>query len=319
MGKTNPNLTINNIQDEYYSEENFEVSDQAWELLHGAYDLHVHSNPTVGPDAGGFVLDDVELTREYEEAGLAGFCMKNHEFGTFYRAYLLNKYVAKNIKVYGGITLGYCNGGLNPYAVEGAAKCSAKICWMPTFFARHEKDIWITQCPYPWYSDKMTKGQIEFPDDGIYLFDEEGNLKKEVYEILEIIRDYDMCVATGHISPREALALFEAGHDMGLKKMICTHIEWRTIQAPISLQERFAELGVKMEKSFYEFDKERALKSFEYLGPENFIFSSDQGMFQHLRAKRGFACLVQEMLDGGVSPEDARVMLHDNQEFLMEG
>lgn len=312
------------IQNEYYSKENFEVTDQAWDLLHGAYDLHVHATPTVGPMGddgltGGFILDVVELVREYDEAGLAGVCIKNHEFGSFFEAQLLNKYVAKSIKVYGGMTLGLTWGGLNPYAVEGAAKANAKIVWFPTFFSRHEKDIWITECPYQLSDPEMTEGAMEYKGNGIYLFDEEGNLKPEVYDILEIIRDNDMCVASAHLSPREALALFEAGHDMGLKKMIATHIEWRTIMAPLALQQRFAELGVKMEKSFYEFNLARAMRSFEVLGPENFIFSSDQGMFPNLRAKRGFACMVQEYLNAGITPEQARIMLHDNQQFLMEG
>lgn len=312
------------IQNEYYSEENFEVTDQAWELLHGAYDMHVHARPVVGPEnpdgtTGGFIIDAVELAREYEAAGLAGCVIKNHEFGSFFEAQLINKYVTDKFKVYGSIVLGLTWGGLNPIAVEAAAKAKAKVCWMPTFFSANQKNIWITECLYQMSDPEMTEGAMEYEGNGISLIDEEGDLYPEVYDILEIIRDNDMVVASGHISPREALALFEAGHDMGLKKMVATHIEWRTIEAMLPLQRKFADLGVKMEKSFYEFNLSRAMRSFEILGPENFIFSSDQGMFPNLRAVRGFACMIQEFLNAGITPEQAHIMLHDNQEFLLNG
>lgn len=312
------------IQNDYYAEENFTVTDQAWDLMRGAYDLHVHARPCVGPvnddgTTGGFIIDVKELVEEYDRAGLAGVCIKNHEFGSFFLAQMLNKYVAKNIKVYGGMVLGLTWGGLNPMAVEGAAKAGCKIVWMPTFFAKNQKDIWITECPYQMSDPEMTEGAMEYDGPGITLLDEEGNLKPEVYDILEIIRDNDMVVASGHISPKEALLMFQAGHDMGLKKMIATHIEWRTIQAFLPLQQKFAELGVKMEKSFYEFNLARSMRSFEVLGPENFILSSDQGMFPNLRAVRGFACEIQEYLNAGLTADQLHVMLHDNQQFLMEG
>ena len=63
METYNPNFALLDSQNEFFSEENYEVSDTAWELLHGAIDTHVHSNPTRDD---GFVLDDFELVREYD-------------------------------------------------------------------------------------------------------------------------------------------------------------------------------------------------------------------------------------------------------------
>lgn len=104
--------------------------------------------------------------------------------------------------------------------------------------------------------------------------------------------------------------------------MVYQHIDWRTAEMSIGMQKKMAELGVKMEKSFYEFDLDRSMKSFAKqtgIAPENFIMSSDQGMFPNLRAVRGYACNVQEHLNGGVSKADLKVMLQDVPRFLMEG
>ena len=106
METYNPNFALLDSQNEFFSEENYEVSDTAWELLHGAIDTHVHSNPTRDD---GFVLDDFELVREYEDAGLDGVVIKCHEFGTFFRSKIAQKYAVKGdkFKVYGSICLNY--------------------------------------------------------------------------------------------------------------------------------------------------------------------------------------------------------------------
>ena len=78
-------------------------------------------------------------------------------------------------------------------------------------------------------------------------------------------------------------------------------------------------MGVYMEKSFYEFDKERALSSFNEIDAKHYILSSDMGMLPDLRHVKGFACEIDEYLDGGISVDDLMIMTHENPEFLMEG
>lgn len=316
------NFALEPTQNEYYAEENYEVTDTAWKLLEGAIDVHVHSNPTQG---NGFVLDDFELVQEYEEAGLAGVCIKCHEFGSFFRAQLAQKYAVKTdaFKVYGSVVLNEQVGGINPVAAESAIECGAKIVYFPTYCARHQHDIWTGDMCYPMYSEELLSGMCKTYDpQGLSVFDEEGQLLPQVYEVLEIIRDANVAVASGHLSNREGLALFKAAKEMGIKKMISQHIDWRTSEMSIPMQRVMAELGVKLEKSFYEFDPDRSMKSFARnvgIGPENYLMSSDQGMFPALRALRGYACNVQEHLNGGVPADDLRIMLHDVPEFLMEG
>ena len=310
-------------QDEYYREGNFEVSDTAWELLQGATDIHVHSTPT---QDNGFVLDDFELVEEYEQGGLAGVCIKCHDFGSFFRSQIAQKYAVKGnaFKVYGSLVLSYQVGGFNPCAVESAINAGAKQIYMPTLDSANNFQIWDTTICYPQSSPEVAGMPMKTLQGkpGLYALDEEGNLLPEIYEILELVRDANIVIASGHLSNREARAIFRAAKDMGVKKMVHQHIDWRTSLMSIGMQREWAEMGVKMEKSFYEFNAERSLTSFApAVGtkPSDYVMSSDQGMFPSLRALRGYACNVQEHLNGGVSPESLHVMLHEVPEFLMEG
>lgn len=316
------NFALEPNQNEYYAEGNYEVSDTAWDLLKGAIDTHVHSTPTMG---NGFVLDDFELVREYEDAGLKGVVIKCHEFGTFFRSQLAQKYAVKgdDFKVYGSITLNEQVGGLNPVAVETAIRCGAKTVFLPTFTARNQIDIWTGSVVYPFYAPEIQGMDLEtFSDSGIYILDEEGNIVPELLEIIALVRDANVVLSSGHVSNREALQMFKVAKEMGVKKMVHQHIDWRTSEMSIGMQREMANLGVKMEKSFYEFDPDRSLKSFAQvagLKPSDYVMSSDQGMFPALRALRGYACNVQEHLNGGVPAADLKVMLQDVPEFLMEG
>ena len=323
METYNPNFALLDSQNEFFSEENYEVSDTAWELLHGAIDTHVHSNPTRDD---GFVLDDFELVREYEDAGLDGVVIKCHEFGTFFRSKIAQKYAVKGdkFKVYGSICLNYEVGGLNPVAVEAAIMGGAKTVFMPTLESQNGFQIWDSSIPYQHFATEICGQPMKTLEGkpGVTVLDEEGNLKPEVYEILELIRDADVCLSSGHIDNREGLKLYRAAHEMGFRKMVYQHIDWRTSEMSIAMQREMARLGVKMEKSFYEFDRDRSLRSFmKEAGtkPSDYVMSSDQGMFPALRALRGYACNVQEHLNGGVPAEDLKVMLQDVPHFLMEG
>lgn len=315
------NFAIEPNQNEYFAEGNYQVSDEAYELLHGAIDTHVHANPTMGD---GFVLDDFELVQEYQEAGLDGVVIKCHEFGTMLRSKIAQKYAAKgDFKVYGSVTLNEHVGGLNPVAVESAINCGAKTVFLPTFTAANQIQIWTGTVCYPHYAPEITGMNLKTASPkGIYILDDEGNLKPEMYTILELVRDADVVISSGHISNIEALTLFREAKKMGVRKMVHQHIDWRTSEMSIGMQREMASLGVKMEKSFYEFDADRSLKSFMATAgtkPSDYVMSSDQGMFPALRALRGYACNVQEHLNGGVPAADLKVMLQDVPHFLMEG
>ena len=103
------------------------------ELMAGAVDTHLHS----APDLVERKLDDFEAARQARERGMAAIVLKNHFLSTALRAKLVEAQVP-GIAVIGSIVLNQPAGGMNPWAVEAAARGGAKVVWMPTFQAANQ-------------------------------------------------------------------------------------------------------------------------------------------------------------------------------------
>ena len=169
------------------------------EILSGSWDLHVHSRPD--PEVG-LRLDALDTARRAQEAGMAGFVLKSHYYPTAPVAEILTR-VYPGLTVVGAVALNDEVGGLNARAVEAAAKTGARVVWMPTFSAHH------------FTSQQDGSAGIEIAVD--------GKLVPEVLAILEVARSHEMTVASGHVSPAEAILLFHAARDMGITRLIATH------------------------------------------------------------------------------------------------
>src|SRR3712207_1634667 len=100
----------------------------ARQLLEGAVDTHVHS----APDLVERKLDDFEVARQARERKMAAVVLKNHFLSTALRARLVEEQVS-GVRVLGSVVLNQPMGGMNPWAVEAAARGGAKVVWMPTF------------------------------------------------------------------------------------------------------------------------------------------------------------------------------------------
>ena len=86
-------------------------------LLHGVFDLHIHTAPDVTPRK----CSDLELARRLKAAGMAGCGIKSHYADTAGRAAVLQE-LYPELRIAGGITLNRSVGGLNPQAVERTAQ-----------------------------------------------------------------------------------------------------------------------------------------------------------------------------------------------------
>ena len=98
-------------------------------------DVHVH----IAPDVVERRIDDVGLARRFEELGLAGFVLKSHYTSTAERAAVVRG-VVPGIAVLGAIVLNRAVGGINPLAVELAAREGARTVWMPTVDSPNERE-----------------------------------------------------------------------------------------------------------------------------------------------------------------------------------
>ena len=85
----------------------------------------------VAPDVVERITDDLTLARRFKELGMAGFVLKSHYGCTAERASVVRTAVP-GVDVLGAVSLNRAVGGMNPLAVEIAAREGARTVWLPT-------------------------------------------------------------------------------------------------------------------------------------------------------------------------------------------
>lgn len=289
-------------------------------LFKGAYDLHVHT----GPDVLTRKLDDLEMTRRIQQLGMKGYGIKSHYFCTSGRARVLNE-AFKGMNVIGAICLNNSVGGLNPIAVEMAARDGAKIVWMPTFDAENEQRHFKLNKPEKlphWAKLRQEFEQQGRPMPTITIF-EGSDLKEEVYEILDIIAKHRLVLATGHLGKDEIFALTEAAVKRGVNKIVVTHPNFPSIRLSIDEQKKLAEMGAIMEYCFTtphtnKDSWESVYEQIRTIKPENSILSSDLGQPTAPYPDEGMQTFVANLLNNGFSEDEIRTMIVENTRRLVE-
>jgi hypothetical protein len=234
-------------------------------VLIGAIDLHVHS----GPDAYPRQWDAFETAEIAASRGMRAIVLKNHWTETAGLAELVNDHVGGGLEVFGALALNTPVGGLNPRALRYMVEVSGgrgRVVWMPTHESEHEVEIDGTQRPFVRVS-------------------ENGRLLPEVFEILDLIAERGLTLATGHVTPTEALAIMREAKDRGITRIIVTHPtlgEQYTYMSDDELRQAVA-LGGVIEitaGSLYRAGggRDRALEVIGLVGPENAFVGSDSGL-----------------------------------------
>lgn len=265
------------------------------ELLAGSYDLHLHTAPSHVSRR----LDDQEALRQADEYGMAGILIKNHYESTAGRAALLNGQRQYSTRAIGAVALNWPVGGLNPYAVESCLKMGGRIIWMPTRDAAHS----------------LTFGDMTgdfFVRPGISLFTSDGSLRNEVKEILEVVRKYDACVATGHISTQESVSLCCLAKSMNVR-IVLTHPNWERTKIPLEVQKDLAAMGVFIEKVFANIKEgtvteEQMVAEIHELGVERCFITTDRGQEKEELPVLEYGRFIELLLKKQFSKSDIRLL-----------
>ncbi len=197
------------------------------EDLTGVFDTHVHTAPDVRPRK----VTAYELCVAAREAGMAGVLLKCHHASTAMVAGSLRE-AFPGLRVMGSIVLNRAVGGLNAEAVEAAVRMGIREVWLPTLDAENER---------------VYRGK---PGTGLTMFDEGGELRKELLEILEVVAEADVILGTGHLSAIEIEAVVRAGRERGVKKIFVTHPESNFQRLSIECQLRLRGEGLYFERCF---------------------------------------------------------------------
>ena len=172
-------------------------------VLTGAIDLHAHH----GPDSYDRQWDAFEVVKLAKERGMRGVVLKNHWTETAGLAQLVRKYGTQGIEVFGSVTLDTPVGGVNPMAVRYMADVEGtwgRIVWMPTHDSEHEVN---------YYKETRAKAVVS----------RNGKLIPEVFEVLDLIKERNLTLATGHVTPEEVLMIMAEAKKRGITRIIVTH------------------------------------------------------------------------------------------------
>ena len=239
----------------------------------------------------------------------------------------MNK-VYPQIHAVGAVTLNSSVGGLNPAAVELAGRAGAKIVWFPTCDSQYEQQHVFPENPgkavkLPFWANiiiQMREENISCPT--ITLLHEDGKLKDEVWDILDIIAKWDMVLATGHISHEETFALISAGKERGVKKMVVTHVDFPSTFYDIEQQRELVAMGAQMEHCFTTYGTGKVdfgvtLEQIRAVGADRVICSTDLGQRANVYPDEGMEQFAQKLLEAGVSEDDIRKMFVTNPKNLI--
>ena len=271
--------------------------------LDGAVDIHVHAFP----DDRARSVDGVEAAELALSAGMRAIVLKNHYVSTAGLAYIVRRQVP-GIEVFGGIDLNLTVGGINPAAVRYMTRVSGgwgRFVWMPTFDS--ENQVRFSEEDRPFVS--VSRG---------------GELLPEVVEVIALIAEHDLILATGHSAAEEGLMLLREGRRQRVGRMVVTHAMNAPILMDIGQMQEAARLGAFIEfvgSSMRTPDArarvDRFAAAIRSIGPEFCILSSDLGQAENELPPEGFADFLIALQSRGFTEAEIDQMSKENPARLL--
>jgi hypothetical protein len=287
-------------------------SDRARELLRGAYDTHMH----ISPDVVERKIDDITLARKFADLGMAGFVLKSHYGSTAERASVVRAAVPET-NVLGAIALNRAVGGINPLAVEIAAREGARTVWLPTVDSVNESHE--REAPPGAKVPVWVKLQLELREQGIEIPPvpvvdaRDGTVMPELREVLGMIARHNMLLATGHLSRDEIFAVVDAALEQGVRDIVITHPEFPSQDLSVDDQKALADKGALLERCFTtphtgKVTWEHWIENIRATGHENSVLSTDLGQVFNPAVEDGMGLMVDRLLEAGFKDEEVYVM-----------
>ncbi|MGP0049789.1 MAG: DUF6282 family protein [Solirubrobacteraceae bacterium] len=290
-------------------------SERARELVRGGFDTHVH----IAPDVVARAIDDLSLARRFRELGMAGFVLKSHYGSTAERASVVCAAVP-GVLALGAVSLNRAVGGLNPLAVEIAAREGARIVWLPTVDAvneSHERDAAPGAKVPVWVRLQLELREQGLEIEPVHVVDERGVVLPEAHAVLATIARHGLVLATGHLGRDEIFAVVEAALQHGVREIVITHPEFPSQNLSVEDQRALAGRGALLERCFTtphtgKVPWGRWIETIRATGAEHSILSTDLGQVFNPPVQDGIALMADRLLDAGFNQEEVHVMVVRN-------
>ncbi len=286
------------------------------QLMRGAIDFHVHASPDPLRERR---LDAVNLALQARDMGMRAIVIKCHHYGTAPVASIVNQ-ITPDFLLIGSLVLDAGVGGLNPAAVEVAARAGAKVIWMPTFSSVVDTKRRMEDPHYPLAATKTASGE------GISLIGDDGKLVPQMAPILEMIKSSNIVLATGHISVPEIYAVTNEAGRMQVKVTI-THPLTTVAGSPLTVeqQQELVSKGAYIEHCFnaclppgQTVSPIVMVEHIKAVGAEHCILSTDFGQYYNPAPPEGFRMMLANMLMSGLSEKELEILVKVNPVKLLD-
>lgn len=251
-------------------------------LLQGFVDTHIHTAPDIRPR----LLNDLEAAIDAKNQKMKAVVIKSHAESTVDRAKLAS--TISGFNVFGGICLNHNVGGLNPQAVNNAAKMDGKIVWLPT-----------TSYPH-----------ISIHDD-------------QLEEIIQIIASTNMVLATGHLKVEDIFMVIDMARSCGVWKILINHPLTGVVGASIDEQ---IEMGkhaflehcfVACMEGHDQINPQKIADSIREVGSKRCVMATDFGQKHNPKPTTGMKIFINSMLENGISMKEIYTMCSLNPGKLL--
>jgi predicted TIM-barrel fold metal-dependent hydrolase len=166
---------------------------------------------------------------------------------------------------------------------------------------------------------------LPMKEGGISILTENGELKGETKEVLNLIAEHRQILATAHLSVGEILVLVDEAKRIGVEKIVITHPEFEAVNMPIDTQ-KLADKGAYLEYNFvnctpivrYPINPDTWAKAIKEVGAENCVMATDLGQPANPPPSEGLRSFIRLMLDRDITKEEIRLMVNENPRKLLD-
>jgi len=182
-----------------------------------------------------------------------------------------------------------------------------RVVWFPTFDADHH-----------------VKHFKDAPE-GIKVLGADGKVLPAVRDVLKIAAEQKLVVHTGHLSPTEALAVIEAGRDMGVDRLVVTHAQFEVVNMSFDQMKKAASMGAKLElcamgtimgpsahlawmRHWRQVKVEETAAAIKEVGAQNFVLATDLGQTGNPSPPDGLQLFVTDLVKAGIGKDEVVTM-----------
>jgi Family of unknown function (DUF6282) len=238
------------------------------------------------PDIKPRLMTDLEAAVSAKEEKMHSIVIKSHHEPTSGRALIASE--VTDFPVYGGVVLNSSLGGLNSNAVEASALIGGRFVWFPT--------VSYSSLVMDW---------------------------SKVEDILNIVKENQMVLATGHLKPADIFTLIDMARSMGIWRIVVNHPLTKVVGANLDEQVEMA-AHAYLEHCFVvcmenhdNLDPRLINDSIKEIGAKKCLMATDFGQIHNPRPVEGMKLFINSMLKMGVSIDDIQIMCRDNPKKLI--